>query len=370
MAIGTLLADRFTVLRELTPDAASTLLGGPLPSDTTTFYAVEDRVYNEHCWACGSTHNDPSDHTQRFCVDCGAPRQHEWVLARAAAPAGTSDEIDYGDAFYRVLHRRKQFGSGGMAVEVAAFSAEGPHHPNEDSCWTAVMSGCYNSKADAVCVAVVADGMGGYAPGSGLISKEIVSTVGTYVFGRITVDRESALSDADLRGTVREAIAEANRRVLEEIARHGEMGATLVVAIIYGRTAYLANIGDSRAYYVSPSGEVEQITRDQSLVQQQVSLGLMRADAVFTAAGNNVILHAVGEERVEEVFDWYVQVLEPNCCVLLCTDGYWKTMRQDIWSISSPPVESSLHGLAERLVQTAIDQNSDDNTSVILIGVE
>jgi protein phosphatase len=190
------------------------------------------------------------------------------------------------------------------------------------------------------------------------------------VFGRIAVDRDVDLSEDELRGIVRGAIAEANDKVLQEIARHGEMGATLVLALVYGRSAYVANIGDSRAYYVSPSSEVDQITRDQSLIQQQVSLGLMRADAVFTAAGNNVILHAVGEERVEEVFDWYVQPLEPNSFVLLCTDGYWKTMRHDVWSASTPRAESSLHSFAARLVQTAIDQNSDDNTTVIVIGVE
>ena len=120
---------------------------------------------------------------------------------------------------------------------------------------------------------------------------------------------------------------------------------------------------------MSPSGDVSQITRDQSLVQQQVSLGLMSADAVFTAAGNNVILHAVGEERVEEMFDWYVQDIEPDSHVLLCTDGYWKTMRQKIWDSSLGSPESSLHDLAARLVQTAIDQNSDDNTTVMLVGI-
>ncbi len=366
---GSVVAGRFTVLRELSPESATTLLGGPVPADVTALYAVEDRVFGERCWACGSTHNDAHDAKQRFCVDCGAPRQQEWVLAQSALPTGTQDELAYAGAYYRVLHRRKQFGSSGMAVEVGACSLEGPHHPNEDSYWTAVMSGCFDSRAEAVCVAVLADGMGGYAPGSGLISKAIVSTVGSHIFERVAVERATELTEAELRVVVREAIAEANGKVLDEISRHGEMGSTLVVALVYGRVAYVANIGDSRAYYVSPSSDVSQVTRDQSLVQQQVLLGLMPADAMFTAAGNNVILHAVGEERVEELFDWYVQDLEPDSYMILCTDGYWKTMRHDVWTASSLGRETSLHNLAGRLAQTAVDQSSDDNTTVVVIGV-
>jgi protein phosphatase len=366
---GTVVADRYTVLRELTSEAASAMVGGPIPADLTALYAVEDRLHGGRCWACGSTHNDPGDAKQRFCVDCGAPLQQESVLARAGAPAGKQEELAFEGAFFRILHRRKQFGSGGMAVGVGAFSVEGPHHPNEDSFWTGVTSGCYDSKADAVCVAVLADGMGGYAPGSGLISKTVVSMVGSRIFGQIAVDRAVELGEDELRAYVREAVEQANGKVLEEIAQQGEMGSTLVVAIVYGRVVYVANIGDSRAYYVSPSGDVNQITRDQSLVQQQVSLGLLPADAPFTAIGNNVILHAVGEERVEEVFDWYVQDLEPGSYVLLCTDGYWKTMRHDVWDPAAAGQETSIHNLASRLAQTAIDRNSDDNTTVVLIEV-
>ena len=58
-----------------------------------------------------------------------------------------------------------------------------------------------------------------------------------------------------------------------------------------------------------------------------MAAGLLSPDAVYTAMGNNVILHAIGEQAVEEASDWYTQPLEPGGRLLLCSDGYWKTMQ-------------------------------------------
>jgi protein phosphatase len=219
-------------------------------------------------------------------------------------------------------------------------------------------------------VFVLADGMGGYAPGSGLISKSIVTTVGQGIFSLLTAETSAERGDDELRAVVHGAIADANGKVLDEIHVHGDMGATLVVAVIFKQTAYLANIGDSRAYYVSSSGSVAQITRDQSFVEQQVALGRLSPDAVFTALGNNVILHAVGEEAVENTFDWYTQPLEPGSHLMLCSDGYWKTMQHMVWDAQAAATEPTLRALARTLVESALAHNTDDNTTVLLVGID
>jgi protein phosphatase len=148
------------------------------------------------------------------------------------------------------------------------------------------------------------------------------------------------------------------------------MGATLVVGLVYGQTAYVANIGDSRAYYISPADAVTQITRDQSLIEQQVLLGLLSPDAAFTAQGNNVILHAVGEEGVEDLFDWYTVPIEPGSFLMLCSDGYWKTMQHAVWDPSAAAGQTTMHGLARVLVENALGRNSDDNTSLVLVSID
>jgi protein phosphatase len=367
-AKGSVVADRYTVQSSLSAADATAMTGSTLTGKDAEFYAVEDRRGYERCWSCGSTGNGEQ---QRFCIDCGAPLQHrQVVLARTATPTGEADEFAESGSYFHLVSPRKQFGSTGITLEVGAFSAEGPHHPNEDSYWIATAGGCYDSVSQTIGVMTLADGMGGYAPGSGLISKVIVGTVGRGVFGILHEEHETEIQEGDLQAVVKGAIAEANGKVLDEIRQHGEMGATLVTAVIHGQTAYVANIGDSRAYYIAPSGAVAQITRDQSLIEQQVAAGLLSPDAVYTALGNNVILHAIGEDNVEEAFDWYVQPLEPGSRLLLCSDGYWKTMQHDIWDGESAAKQPSLRSLARAMVENALARESDDNTTVVLVGID
>ena len=90
--------------------------------------------------------------------------------------------------------------------------------------------------------------MGGYAPGSGLISARIAATVGKQIFSALEAQAEAAdpLDSAGAEAIVRQAIGAANTMVLDAIAQAGEMGSTLVVLLIHGDVAYVANIGDSR----------------------------------------------------------------------------------------------------------------------------
>lgn len=367
-APGVTLGGRYLVINSINEEEASALLGGTVPVVAAELYAVEDSRAYERCWSCGGTENLAG---QRFCKDCGALLQtRRLVLARTNKAKGETEEFSENGSYYHLVRPRKQFGTAGLALEVGSWSAEGPHHPNEDSYWTATVGGCYDSKSDMFGVMVLADGMGGYAPGSGLISKMIVNSVGRNVFHLLHNESETAKEEVEIQTVIRSAVAEANSKVLQEIQMHGEMGATLVTAVIHGQSAFIANIGDSRAYYVAPSGAVTQITHDQSLIEQQVAAGLLTADAAFTAFGNNVILHAIGEEGVEEAFDWYIQPLEPGGRLILCTDGYWKTMRHDIWDGETAGGVPTLRDLARSMVESALDRGSDDNTTVVIVGVD
>jgi serine/threonine protein phosphatase PrpC len=365
---GTKLGGRYVVIKAIDADEATHLLGGTVHVVDADLYAVDDTRAFERCWSCGSAGNVAG---QRFCIDCGALLQNrQLVLARTTAAKGESEEFSENGAYFHLVRPRKQFGNAGLALEVGAWSAEGPHHPNEDSYWSAAVGGCFDSKSNMFGVMVLADGMGGYAPGSGLISKMIVNSVGRSVFHLLHTESETEKEEVEIQTVIRSAVAEANSKVLKEIEVHGEMGATLVVTVVYGQSAFIANIGDSRAYYIAPSGAVTQITRDQSLIEQQVAAGLLTADAAFTAFGNNVILHAIGEEAVEEAFDWYVQPLEPGGRLLLCTDGYWKTVRRDIWDGETAQGAPTLRDLARSMVENALAKGSDDNTTVLIVGID
>jgi len=362
LAPGTVVADRYTIVEFVDQS-----------SDARVYRAVDGRSY-ERCWSCGSARNAPGT---RFCQNCGAPIQnHQVVLAQTAAPTGLPDEVASHGVYLHVQPERRRFGVEGVGIEVGAHSAEGPHHPNEDSYWYTTRTLCANSVRRSRAVAVLADGMGGYAPGSGLISSRIAATVGGAVIAALDAYGDAADPSSDeAEGMVRAGIAAANNMVLEEIARSGEMGATLVVAVVCGDAAYLANIGDSRAYYVDPQGQAARITRDQSLVAREIGQAGLSEDDIYSAPGNNIILHAVGEQSVETAADWYAQPLEPDSLLVLCSDGYWKTMRGTLISEGvlrqgrAGGADDTLNDVARRMVDDALGRDSDDNTTVLLVAI-
>jgi serine/threonine protein phosphatase PrpC len=360
LAPDTVVGERYVIVR-LMDDADSS-------GDILTYQARDRRSY-EQCWSCGQANDDPS---VRFCHKCGAPIQdHPVTLVQTRTATGEPGEIEQDGSYFHPQPDRRMFGAEGVGLEIGACSAEGPHHPNEDSYWYATRTLCANSRRQTLAVVVFGDGMGGYAPGSGLISSRVVSMTGQQILTALD-DQAETLGELDAKQAetvVRAAIAAANTMVLDEIARSGEMGATLVTVLIHDSTAYVANIGDSRAYYIDPRGRSTAITRDQSLVAQQVLHGYIAESDIYSAPGNNIILHAVGEPRVEEAADWYSQELEPGSYVLICSDGYWKTLRGEVMPPNLLHEQDNLTGVARSMVDAALSQGSDDNTTVILIAI-
>ena len=354
---GAVVAGRYTI---------DTLVAEGPADGERTYRATDTRSY-ERCWSCGDLGNSAE---ARFCQNCGAPIQnHEVTLVEARAPSGLPGEVAHEGLYLRVRPERRRFGVEGVGLEIGSHSAEGPHHPNEDSYWYVIQTLCANSRRQSTAVALFADGMGGYAPGSGLISARIAATAGAYIAGTLgaRADAEGTLSEQAIEVVMREGIAAANRMTLDEIARTGDMGSTLVAVVVYGDIAYVANIGDSRAYYIDPRGEATAVTRDQSLVAREMARGGLPDADIYTAPGNNIILHAVGEPDVENAADWYTQPLEPGSLLMLCSDGYWKTMRDAVAPGDALRSNDTLVGAARQMVDTALAHGSDDNTTVLLV---
>lgn len=366
LAPGVIVGDRYTIVAQ-----------GPDDSGARTFEATDARGY-EHCWSCGSSGNGPRT---RFCQHCGASVQnHPVTLIESPTPTGRQDEIAYGAVFLYPKPERRLFGGDGIGIEVGAYSAEGRHHPNEDSYWHQTQIVSANSERRSLTIALLCDGMGGYAPGSGLISSRIATLAGTAIAGALAevAAADQTLSAEEMERIVRAGISVANNMVVSEIERSGEMGSTLVAAIIYGDAAYIANVGDSRVYYIDPHGASTVITHDQSLVGKAVQEGRLAEKDMYDAPGANIILHALGERDVQDMADWYVHPLEPGGRIVLCTDGYWKTMRGVVKPEPNAPegaatnalfTTETLGAVAANMVEAALMQGSDDNTTVVLIAV-
>ncbi len=224
----------------------------------------------------------------------------------------------------------------------------------------------------SVFVIAVADGMGGYEGGALAATLAVTHFMAALV--RMAVQCIQDGTTFDPTGWLRDAFAAANAAIQEcaqartELA---EMGCTLTACIVTGATAHVASIGDSRAC-LCRDGRLEHLTRDDSLVQRMVDEGLISAEDAENHPLSNVITRSLGAQ--EKVDDLTVSrhALQPNDCLLLCSDGLWKAAEGaaapvlDAFIHGAPDVKTLEHAAVE-LVDMAWRQGSDDNISIALM---
>jgi serine/threonine protein phosphatase PrpC len=206
---------------------------------------------------------------------------------------------------------------------------------------------------------IVADGMGGHAAG------EVASEIAVDTVSNAYYQDESD----DVVGALLRAIKRANtlimQRAAENMLRNG-MGTTCVAAIMRGNMAYVANVGDSRAYLVRHN-LVKQVSQDHSWVAEQVRAGLLTGDQARTHAQRNVITRCLGTQNDVDI-DVFTEPLEQGDTLVLCSDGLSGMISDDeIRSIvgESAPQESVYH-----LVEKANENGGADNITAIVVTVQ
>ncbi|MEE8389990.1 MAG: protein phosphatase 2C domain-containing protein, partial [Anaerolineae bacterium] len=158
------------------------------------------------------------------------------------------------------------------------------------------------------------------------------------------------------------AVQAANHAVADQVPGGGT---TLTCALLIGPRAYLAHVGDSRAYVVTEANELEQITHDHSLVDRLVELGQLTRDEAAIHPQKNVLYRAIGQRGVLEV-ETHVRTFLEKERLLLCSDGLWgivsDTEMADV--ITTAP---SLQAACENLIAAANQAGGHDNITVILV---
>ena len=140
------------------------------------------------------------------------------------------------------------------------------------------------------------------------------------------------------------------------------MGTTVVAATVQENYLYVANVGDSRLYLIDQ--EIEQITRDHSLVEEMIRVGELQRKDAKSHPDRNIITRAVGV-RTPVKIDFFDIKLEPGDVILLCSDGLTNMVEdEDILRIVKK--SSSLKEAAQRLVTEANKNGGKDNISVVL----
>ncbi|MBN2390487.1 MAG: Stp1/IreP family PP2C-type Ser/Thr phosphatase, partial [Anaerolineae bacterium] len=252
-----------------------------------------------------------------------------------------------------------------VRVQVGALTDVGQVRTlNEDSVLALDLTERFAALGLPVGVYAVADGMGGHAAGD-VASQLTIRTI------REAVDSlhlEAGVKLPDARAWLEQIVTAVNQAVYtQRRAVDSDMGCTLVLALVIGGYATIANIGDSRAYWLSVDGAM-QITTDHSFVERLVAAGHITAQEAREHPRRNVIYRVVGDKPKAD-FDLFEQSLAPGEALLLCSDGL-SGMVPDarIWTLWH--TASSSQAACEHLVEAANQAGGVDNISVIIVQVD
>ncbi len=210
---------------------------------------------------------------------------------------------------------------------------------------------------------VLADGMGGHQAGevaSSLASRTVAYHVMRELYLPALIDEQDS-NRPSLNEVLVNAVQTANEVVADQVPGGGT---TLTCALVIGSRAYVAHVGDSRAYIVTDKG-LDQITHDHSLVDRLIELGQLTRDEAADHPQKNVLYRAVGQTGVLEV-DTYVRTIPPGGRLLLCTDGLWGSV-SEAEVIRIITANASLQAACESLVAAANRAGGRDNITAILV---
>ena len=206
----------------------------------------------------------------------------------------------------------------------------------------------------------VSDGMGGARAGE-VASAIVVDTVRR----ALAEAPPSASRRAVLKAAVERAHHAVEKAALEE-KKHRGMGATLTAVFVRGDSAYIAEVGDSRAYLLR-RGVLKQLTKDQSLAQALIDKGALDPARAEDMPFKNVILQAMGRGKGVKVALARLS-LRARDCLLLCSDGLTRYVSDDeIRDIVLPT--TGLDVACKALVDLANERGGADNITVMLAGV-
>jgi len=230
----------------------------------------------------------------------------------------------------------------------AALTDRGRKRPvNEDAFGISIEHGVY----------VVCDGMGGAAAG------EVASSLAVDEVMRLLASQATSPCAAEAE----QAVCAANQTIFDR-GQHNPrltgMGTTLVALIAEERHVWILNVGDSRGYLFRHR-QLQQITRDHSLVEEQVMMGRMDRLEAMRSPLRNVITRALGTHAgvTPDIFEIEP---EPDDLFLLCSDGLTRELSDSLIE-SLLSIDLPLEELCARLVKAANKAGGHDNITCLLV---
>ncbi|MGH8617891.1 MAG: Stp1/IreP family PP2C-type Ser/Thr phosphatase [Burkholderiales bacterium] len=217
-------------------------------------------------------------------------------------------------------------------------------------------------------LAVLADGMGGYNAGE--VASGIAVAMIKEEMRNVLASGKGAGGPELAEALITENSAKANGAIYQTARsqpQYAGMGTTLVVALFHGSQITVGHIGDSRLYRYR-AGQLEQVTRDHSLLQEQIDSGMISKEQARYSQNKNLVTRAVGIDPEVET-EVHTHDALPGDIYLLCSDGLSDMVAdEDIQSLVEQ-LQSNLALAASQLVQLANDSGGRDNITVVLVRV-
>jgi serine/threonine protein phosphatase PrpC len=267
-----------------------------------------------------------------------------------------------------------------LAVRWAARSARGGRENNEDSYLVARLQRSFETLSTNVPASelprrldrdgwllAVADGLGGLASG------EVASALAISAGARFVLDQSRwnlRLEEQDLRDLVERARAvfqAIDESVAARAAERSElagMATTLTAAYVIERALVLLHVGDSRAY-LWRGGELQQLTRDQTLAQRLADEGAISQDAVAGHRLRHVLQQALGRPERELEVEVVREQVQPGDRLLLATDGLVETVSDEEIAAMLRATPSDERACLE-ITDRALARHAADNVTVVL----
>jgi PPM family protein phosphatase len=217
-------------------------------------------------------------------------------------------------------------------------------------------------------IAVVADGIGGHRSGD-VASRMAVDILLKRLRAPMQKFKAGSAQPMPLQ-FAEQIIAEANQEILAAARRRAErdgMGTTLALALFYAQKVALLHIGDSRIYRLR-GGALQALTRDDSLLSDQVEFGLIAAEDTRRSHNRHIVTQALGVADTVTVH-LNEESVRPGDIFLLCTDGLSDLVEASDIELIVDSLKTNLSLAASQLVQLASDNGGYDNVSLVLVRV-
>ena len=215
-------------------------------------------------------------------------------------------------------------------------------------------------------ILLVADGVGGTSDG-GVAAQVATQTVMQFVASSLRCYHEIGRgNDPAFLESLREAAFRAHEAVLAEAASRADrssLATTLTLGIGVWPWLYVVQVGDSRAY-IHTNGKLRQVTRDQTMAQEMVDVGVLNAEDATRSPLKDILSSAIGAPDATPVVT-RVDVSERGCVLVLCTDGLTKHVsNEEIESFCARGLPAEELGRA--LVDLALERGGSDNVTIVI----